>query len=79
MALDEPSAITGLWLAEIERVLNRYRYAVIWASADSWEMSGEARSRFEWARANDPGGLLSNDKVATIGAEYLQTTGRIMP
>lgn len=67
------------WRAEKERddllaVLNRYRYAVHFASAEAWDQAAESRSRFEWARARDPGGSLEHNKAAEISRAYHEDT-----
>jgi hypothetical protein len=56
--------------------LDRYRYAVQWASADAWDAGGEMRARFEWARGEDRGAHLDNNRAAEIGQVFLKTTGR---
>jgi hypothetical protein len=59
--------------------LDRYRYAVQWASADAWDAGGEMRARFEWARGEDRGAHLDNNRAAEIGQAFLKTTGRRPP
>jgi hypothetical protein len=56
--------------------LDRYRYAVQWASADAWDAGGEMRARFEWARGEDRDAHLDNNRAAEIGQVFLKTTGR---
>jgi hypothetical protein len=58
--------------------LDRYRYAVQWASADAWDAGGEMRARFEWARGEDRGAHLDNNRAAEIGQVFLKTTGRAL-
>jgi hypothetical protein len=53
--------------------LDRYRYAVAFASADAWDNGIDMRWRFEWARILDPGGYLPDDKLAEVGKAYLAT------
>ena len=50
--------------------LNRYRYAVAFANADAWDGGLDIRQRFAWARANDPGGNLSDNEVAAIACDF---------
>lgn len=53
--------------------LDRYRYAVHFASADAWDGGPDIRRRFEWARANDPQGRLTDNQAAVIGQRFLPT------
>jgi len=61
-------------LTELDRlkaVLDRYRYAVAFASADSWDFGTDTRERIKWAKATDDDLLdWSHDKVAEIAAQY---------
>lgn len=58
--------------------LDRYRYAIAFAAADSWDGGPDMRQRLEWARASDPGGNLTNDRVAEIG-QIFPTHMRAIP
>lgn len=79
-----PALISRLEVAEArataaEAALDRYRYAIHWMAADSWDVEhsgGEARARCEWARGEDRGSNLDNDQIAIIGQTFLATTGR---
>lgn len=57
-----------------EVALDRYRYAVEWSAADSWDGCPECRARLEWARSLDDKRLSVNE-VAAIGKSFLQTFG----
>lgn len=63
-------------LAEIERLkvdLDRYRYAVSWASADAWDGGKEIRQRLEWARDMDRRESFTENEIAAICQSYLRT------
>lgn len=55
--------------------LDRYRYAVDWLAADSWDGCSDCRSRLVWARQLDDKRLTA-DELANIGREYLRHEGR---
>jgi len=54
--------------------LDRYRYAVAWAAADSWDQSEESQTRFEWARSRDPVRVIdvSLDDTARIARGFYE-------
>jgi Lar family restriction alleviation protein len=54
----------------LEEALDRYRYAIAWVGADSWDHCDECRARLEWARSMD-GRRLSDDEIAAVGKQYL--------
>lgn len=49
--------------------LQRYRYAVEFAAAESWDMTPETVHRLKWAKGLD-GMELSADETATIASEF---------
>lgn len=57
---------------QIEEALMRYRYAIGWAAADSWDHCGECRSRLEWASATDLHPITS-DQMAAVGKLYRES------
>jgi hypothetical protein len=59
-------------LAAAREVIDRYRYAIAFAAADAWDGGYDIRQRFEWARTNDPGGHMTNNRVAEIGRAFLE-------
>lgn len=59
-----------------DAALDRYRYAVHYAGADAWDGGSDIRKRFEWARANDTDGHLSDNEAAAIGKLFLSAEGR---
>jgi hypothetical protein len=61
-------------ITELQATIDRYRYAVHFASAVAWDGGPDIRSRFAWARCNDPGGMLTDDRTAEIGKAYLVQT-----
>jgi hypothetical protein len=65
-------------ICEQATALDRYRYAVAWASADAWDHGSEMRARFTWARAEDDGACLSNDRAAAIGKQFLAREETLM-
>ncbi len=56
---------------KMEEALNRYRYAITWVAADSWDHCGDCRARLEWALAMDPGERLTQDQIAAVGKTFL--------
>lgn len=56
--------------ARLRGDLDRYRYAVHWISADSWDWCPDCRSRLEWARSSDPDGQLSDNRAAEISKQF---------
>jgi len=52
----------------LEAALNRYRYAVQWAAADSWDHCGDCRARLEWAKASDR--RLDANEMAAVGQQF---------
>lgn len=50
--------------------LARYRYAVNWIGADSWDFCSECRERIRWAAA------LDNDRHITMPPAEMSTLGR---
>jgi len=57
--------------------LDRWRYAFRWWQADSYDVGGEMRARFNWAAGEDVGMQdLDENEVAEIGHEFLRATGR---
>lgn len=61
--------------ARLLSILMRYRYAVAFAAAEAWAGTAETRDRFEWARASDRHGNLSDGELAGVGAEFHRTAG----
>jgi hypothetical protein len=68
--LDKFEREAGIAARQDAEALDRYRYAVAFAAADSWDGGPDMRQRLEWARANDPGGNLTNDRIAEIGQTF---------
>ncbi len=58
-----------------EEALDRYRYAIEWVAADSWDHCVDCRERLAWARQMD-GKHLTADEIAAIGQKYLGSTER---
>ena len=54
-----------------DAAMARYRYAIDWVAADSWDHCSECRARLEWARSSDERSKLSSDELAEIGKTYL--------
>ena len=55
--------------------LDRYRYAVEWVAADSWDHCSDCRARLAWARWSD-GEAMDPNQTATIGQIFLAAEGR---
>ncbi|MBU6408057.1 MAG: hypothetical protein KGS44_13165 [Alphaproteobacteria bacterium] len=59
--------------AKAVEALNRYRYAVSFLSADSWDMCGDCRDRLQWARGVD-GEYLTEDQMVKARDEFFAAT-----
>lgn len=56
-------------------VIDRYRYAIAWAAADSWDGCDDCRQRLEWALSMDPHDVMNGDEMAEIGKTFFATVG----
>lgn len=64
-------------VARLTAALDRYRYAYTWWAADAFDGGGEMRSRFNWAFGEDVHERMTEDRVAEVGKQFLEQSGRV--
>ena len=62
----------------LEETVARYRYAIDWIAADSWDSCSEGQDRLAWARQHDLG-QLSPAEMSDLAAKYLADRAELKP